>query len=157
MDLERKKSGIEAIRDFKEYFLKEFGQEVVIVIGNTKNKRSKIDMNSLEKVANDVLDELYPGKFPEGIRKRLRKRELVVVRYCFFKIATEMGYTSTSIALFLGFDHATVLHGNRVITNLIEAMNSQVILNYNLILNELKERSRDDADIQPNQHSEPNA
>ena len=157
MDLERKKTGIEAIRDFKAYFLKEFGQEVVIVIGNTKNKHPKIDMNSLEKVANHVLDELYPGKFPDGIRKRLRKRELVVARYCFFKIASEMGYTATSIALFLGFDHATVLHGNTVISNLIEAMNSQVILNYNLILNELKERSRDDADIQSNQHSEPNS
>ena len=156
MDLEIKSSGSETIKNFKELFLKEFGLELIVVVSSVKSKYSKVDIKLLEDVTNAILERLYPGKYPEGIRKKSRERELVVLRQCFFKIATEMGYSLTNIGLYIDFNHATVIHGNRVITSLLDTMNSQVIFNYNLILNELKERSRPDADIQPDQHSEPN-
>lgn len=156
MDLERKKTGIEAIRDFKAYFLKEFGLELIVIISSPKNKHFKVDLVVLEEITNKILHDMFPGKYPEGIKKKIRKREIVSLRFCFFKVALEMGYSLTSIGLYLGFDHATVLHGNRTATNLMDTMNSQIILNYNLILNGLKERSRDDADVQSDKHSEPN-
>jgi len=156
MDLEIKSSGTETIKNFKELFLKEFGLELIVVVSAVKSKFSKVDIKLLEDITNEILEKLYPGKYPEGIRKKSRERELVVLRQCFFKIAIEMGYSLTNVGLYLDFNHATVIHGNRAITSLIDTMNSQVIFNYNLILNELKERSRTDADIQSDQSAEPN-
>ena len=156
MDLEIKNSSTETIKNFKELFLKEYGLELIVVISAVKSNFSRVDIKLLEDITNDICERLYPEKYPQGIRQKIRDRELVVLRQCFFKIALNMGYSLSNIGLYLGFNHATVIHGNKVITSLIDTANSQVVFNYNLILNELKERSRANADIQPNQHSEPN-
>ena len=56
-----------------------------------------------------------------NIKRNDRKRDVVIARYIYFNLAKELtGKTMTSIGKVVGRNHATVLHGIRVLNDWIE-------------------------------------
>lgn len=145
---DRKEEKARRIKQFKEDFQLEFGSEILIIERATKYPFPHITLQNVEDVVNYQLDKIIPDKFSNGIRTKSRNKELISHRYCFYKIVMDMGYSCTVIKKHIGFDHATVLHGKKSITNLILSRDTKSIFNINNIYHELKERFGIDADIQ---------
>lgn len=152
--LKQKQKAEYKIKEFIENFKLEFDIEVLVTIKGSKNTVPKITLLSLEGLVNDLLHKSYPGKYPKGIRTKKRKHELVNFRFCFYKIALDMGYTLTFIASFIGFTHATVISGNKVISNLLITKDIKSVFNLYNIYYELQKRFGIDAGIQPDQPTE---
>jgi len=56
-----------------------------------------------------------------NIKRNDRKRDVVIARYIYFNLAKELtGKTMTSIGKVVGRNHATVLHGIRVLNDWME-------------------------------------
>jgi len=94
-------------------------------------------LDQIEQAAIELLDIV---KFPEGLRTRSRKRDLVLLRQCVYKISRNQSYGLDMIGDYYGYDHATVIHGVRVIDNLIDSKNIDVINTMNMLENQLKEK-----------------
>ena len=102
-------------------------------------------------MVNTAMSKLHPGKnFVKGILTKNRDKTLVNYRYCFYKLAREMKYTTIQIANFTKFDHATILHGVSSIKDLLSVEDEQTIINLNSIYDELKDRYGIDGDFQFN-------
>jgi chromosomal replication initiation ATPase DnaA len=83
-----------------------------------------------------------PVNIDNGIFSRTRKREVVIMRQLFFYIATELGYGSTHVERFTSsrFDHSSVIHGNKVINNLLDIRDVKVINLYGNIKTEMRNK-----------------
>jgi hypothetical protein len=74
----------------------------------------------LEDVCNENLRVYEDGVFAnEEIRTKSRKRGIVIHRQVFYCIARNHNYQLVTIGKHLGFDHASVLHGARLIETLL--------------------------------------
>lgn len=137
----------DSIREFKRIFQLTYGIEVFVVAKGSRIDFPKISLKNLEIVINEQLEKNFPGKWPEGIKTKRRKRDLTTLRACFYKIALDMGYTLHCIGDFIDIDHATVLHGNRTLCGLLIINAKEATINLNTIYHELKTRFGIDADI----------
>ena len=138
------------IQEMKSAFYNEFGCEVIIVLREPVNYHFRMSLENLQECIDAVVDKSYPGMFPNGIWTKSRHQVLVNYRYCFFKLARKMRYTTTRISQFSGFHHATIIHGVKEIDNYVSISEEQTVINLNLIYNELKERYGIDGDIHLN-------
>ena len=73
-------------------------------------------------IANAVKELTGYGVTVELMRGRSRKREVVVSRHIFMHLMRKRkeNFSLASIGAHLGKDHATVLHGNKTVTNMID-------------------------------------
>lgn len=158
MTLEEKKVMSQLrINAFKESFLKEFGVGLIITVKAPLTNKPELTLNTLGIVIDDIVTANYPGLFPEGIKQKTRKIELLNYRQCFCKIGMDCGHTSVAVANAIGFDHATVLHANKHINLMVETKNDRTIFNLNIIYRELQERFGVNADIQSDQPTRHNS
>ena len=75
------------------------------------------------------------------IKKKTRKREFVYGRFLFYKLVKELNPFCSSVVIgrFLGKDHATVLHGNKQLNNIIKyKQDPKLIASYDTLLFRLK-------------------
>ena len=151
MDDNTRKEMDEVILKFKNDFLERFSIDPVVIYRNPETDIIHgIPLAHLHEILNESLWEVEPKvKYPKGILQKTREREVVVYRYCFMKIATDMGYRCSTIGRYVKYDHATVLHGNRTINELVEGKNFQVTNALEKIYAKLKNRFSNDGDVQP--------
>lgn len=82
----------------------------------------RYSVKSLEELEEKVLSVIpeHMGS-NHSLKTPSRKKELVVLRHMFCKIAYHyMGYTCTSVAEYLNRDHTTVIHSVKVFDDLME-------------------------------------
>jgi len=144
------------IKQFKADFLLEFDIEILVTMKHKKSKFPRIKLEDLESMINNMLHKQVSIKYPDGIRTHGREHDLINLRYCFYKIALDMKYTLTFVACYLGFHHASVLHGRKVITNLLITKDAISVFNINNIYYELKEKFGIDANIYSDEFTEYN-
>lgn len=155
-EIERKSFEIESfISEFQENFLRKFGVLPVVTIEGY-SPIPKLSLIQIEEMCNKVLDYYKKSgdSFPNGLKTKSRKRELVVTRQCFYKIARDLHYTLYSIADYLGFDHATVIHGVRVVNQQIDLHDPLIVIIYSAIRNEISKTVRDEGDVQSDNKEE---
>lgn len=146
----------EFVKKFSDEFYNTFGV-YPIVNYSFDNLPYLISLNQLIEVLNDLIleDEEISNKLT--VKNRTRKREIVMYRQCGFVVATRMNYGPSRIAEAFGFDHATVIHANRVINELIETRDKHTLIILNRIQNELKKRFGTDGNVQPHDRSGTNS
>jgi chromosomal replication initiation ATPase DnaA len=141
------------IEAFKIAFGRKFGVPVNVhyKLNNSKGL-PQISLDDLHTIINDMFHRYHavlikrnthkPVNIDEGIFSRTRKREVVIMRQLFFYIATELGYGPTHVARFTGakFDHSSVIHGNKVVTNLLEVGDVKVIKLYADVKTEMRNK-----------------
>jgi hypothetical protein len=135
------------IKQFKSDFLLEFDREVLVLIKSEKPNFPRVSLTNLEILINELLYKKCSTKYPNGIRTHSRNHDVTNFRYCFYKIAMDMKYTMTFVSRYLGFHHATVLNGRKVINNLIITKDAVSVFNINNIYYELEKRFGINANI----------
>ena len=144
------------IQEFKEGFIKKFNIIPEVTYEGYK-PLVKLNLGELEECCNIVLEKIKSPEddFSQGLRTKSRRRNLVTVRQCYYKLARDMGYSFETIGGFLSFDHATVVHGVNTVNNYREQGVEQVVLIMNMIKDEIAKLLRDDGDVQhdsPKEH-----
>lgn len=141
MTLHERKKMIELqIQSYKDDFYAKFDGELIISIKGTINSIAQISLNDLEITINSIVHVQFPEKFPDGIKTKSRNIDILNFRQCYCKIAIDKRHTSVSIAKAIGFDHATVLHSNKYINNMIQTKDDRTIFNLSIIYSELQEK-----------------
>jgi hypothetical protein len=147
-DKEKYENAKQLVQEFQTLFKSMFNTTPLVLYELDDLKLPSIVLNELEIIVNNV----YKREFPdipnvEGIRSKKRLFTIIMFRYIFYKIAREMGYPLMVIGKYLGFDHATVLHGTRCINNLLETNEPRYIKFYNHVRNEVQNRVIDNANV----------
>lgn len=140
----------EYIQVFKENFIKKFNIVPEITYQGYK-PLVKLNLGELEECCNIVLEKIKSPEddFSKGLRTKSRRRTLVTVRQCYYKLARDMGYSFETIAGFLSFDHATVVHGVTTVNIYRKQGVEQVVLIMNMIKDEITKLLGDDGNVQP--------
>lgn len=134
------------IAAFQAAFLKRFGILPEVYLAPIQGRIRRLDLYELVRTVEEVVDR---KKYKAGIRTRCRKRDLVLTRQIYFQIARTMGYHVTEIGEAIGYNHASVIHGIRMINNLLETRNEEALLLATKIENVIKEQFGTDGDVQP--------
>ena len=103
----------------------------------------KLKVNSFkeaEEIVNNIMQKREAHTYK--ISDKVRLRSVVEYRQVLFKILSDLGYTSTSIAAHFKFDHCTILHAKKVVDNLVNTRNYRIINILTVLENELKEQDR---------------
>lgn len=149
---ERDEQAAEFANSFsKEFFLK-FGI-VPSVFYTFKKMRYKVNLEGIVNTVEDVLKddpEYVPG---HSIKSKLRKRYLVLHRQCAFRVALQAGYGPSIIGSAFNHNHATVIHGNKIIQQLLDSRDRQTAYILRTIENELEKRYGTEGDVQPHNGS----
>ena len=133
------------IADFKRRFHNQFKIDLTIVYP-AKDVLGGISLQNLEDIGNEII--IGKRKYNEyNIRSKSRIRELILIRICIFKVATEFGYGPSEIGKYFGFDHATVIHSRNKVDKNLDNFDIQVMLN--TIRNECKNKYGDERNIRP--------
>jgi hypothetical protein len=137
------------INNFKKQFYNLTGVLPIIIYPMQGNYQNKIDLKKLSDLVNEIFKENFPDDYPEnGISNRCRKRIIITFRQVYFKIGVEMGHTIDSIAKNIGYDHATVIHSRKNVSNLLEYNDPLTVSTYKKIKYATKERYGYDGDVQ---------
>lgn len=95
------------------------------------NWENKLTIQEVISCADSITDlKMYP----EGIKTKKRHRGLVIRRQVVSYICRKMGYTFTEIAANLKIDHATVIHGERIVQQLLQVEDLEMKQIYNDII-----------------------
>jgi len=146
----RKEEQTKRINQIKRDFLLEFGIELFISMKGISNVL-RLELDVLTNTINDIINKEYPGVYPNGLKTKNRKHIIVNFRYCFYKIAIDMGYTPSILEFYSGFDRCSVLHGYGSINDLLLTKHPLTLYNLNTIYNELQERFGIDAVLRTDQ------
>lgn len=138
----------EFIDIFITQFIKKFGVVPTVTYAGYK-PLSRLTLSELKECCELVLERVKKPQdnFLEGLKTKSRKIELVNVRHCYYKLGRDMGYTQTTLGLFLGFDHVSVLHGNRKVKDLISIGDTDIMLILDLIKDEITKILENDRNI----------
>lgn len=132
----------EMITKFKEEMTELTGISPVVIMSFSDDMLHPLLLQDLESIINEHFMEMCPKSimFPDGIRTKSRKRELVVYRHLFYFMASKMGYGPSFIAAHMDFDHATAIHGTRAFTDLLESRDKQALQIFNAVHNAYQKR-----------------
>lgn len=100
------------------------------------NWKNTLEIQEVVNCADQTIDLAL---FPEGVKTKRRKREVIIRRQLVFYICRKMGYGFEKIGDAMGFDHATVIHGNRTVAQLIEVGDRDMRGAYNEVTALLRE------------------
>lgn len=146
-ELSEKREKMEAVANaFKSSFYNEFGFEPLVFYEDLNEIKEHyrrrvaniIGMDEIIEICNRYVDI---NQFPNGIKNRSRKRELVLIRHLFMYFAYRLNFNTTTIGKKLGYDHATVIHAHKQISALLDTGNSECIKLHSLIYEEIREKT----------------
>ena len=80
-----------------------------------------LPLSELMRIINNRLYVNNPKFFPTGIKTNTREKAVVLHRYIYFTLARNMRYTLNEIGESVGKNHATIIHGVRQLSNLLDA------------------------------------
>jgi chromosomal replication initiation ATPase DnaA len=145
------------INDFCKNFWNTFHIYPQVSYSISNDPLHKVGLHMILDLINEMLiDEcsedtnLLPRVQKEGIQTIGRQHYLVLYRQCFMKIANDLGYGSTAVSRFLGWDHATVIYSSKKVQDLIDTKDPETIIIYTKIINAYKVRFNNDGDVQQN-------
>ncbi len=139
----------EYVLNFKREFCKKFGTvpKVNYRVGK-KYKIPEITFRELNNIADKIIFSNRKLRHLDSVKVRNRKRALVLIRQCIFKIASEQGYTLQSIGdYFGGYDHSTVLYGANTFNKLLDVHDLDAVSTFKIFENEIKDKHGDDGDV----------
>lgn len=126
---------MEDVIDLLNAYFIQIGVAVVPTIGIIGElELGKLGVSEIIEVTNTTLDR---NLYPEGVAARTRKRDLVMKRQIVSYICKKLGYPIHHISILLKIDHATVLHGHRLVGELLFNKNSHMIMAHTEIINTL--------------------
>lgn len=119
------------IREFKEKFFEKIGfypEVITHSIQDVESTPTSIRKTSLDELLDiidkrflpDALSYMNKHQWIQSIRTKIRTREIVELRYIYYKIAYLMGYSLCAIGRSIGRDHSTIIHGLQTLENLME-------------------------------------
>ena len=100
---------------------------------------SKVDKNFLGvreiiEVVNTKIDRTL---YPSGLTTRSRKRDLVMKRQVVAYLCRKLGYQVQHVGKCLCINHPTVLHSERLVSNLLGIKDEEMTTTYNSIIETL--------------------
>lgn len=126
----------EVISKFKDEFYLRFGVVPAVMYKFNHTNYFPVTMQELEEICNMFVED----QDNYNIMDRTRRRSIVQIRHIFFYIGVKMGYTLTSLGKYLNYDHATVIHASKVVSNLIDINDLTTVRNLKLIHDEIEKR-----------------
>ena len=118
----KKAEAEQMIKDFSTGFYNKFGVNPVVVYEMGEGMREVLKLSDIEDVANEALKKAwYKGHPYPTIRSRKRARIIVTYRHLYFYYARKEGYHFDLIGHRIGYDHASAIHGNKTIENLLKS------------------------------------
>jgi len=84
---------------------------IQLVIEKKRLERRILEINNTLHIGLEQIEKDIKSKYGWDIREKARYSELVHARNEFFYIAREAKFKLEEIGDFLGFNHATVIHG----------------------------------------------
>jgi hypothetical protein len=154
-----KRAAENLIVKFKDEMLQLTGITPVVILSSKDDALNPLLLDELENILNTSFAHVYAKgyMYPDGIRTPRRKRELVLYRHIFYYMADKMGYGPSYTGGYLGFDHATAIHGVKTFANLLESKNTHAVELYNIILHEYQKRFESKRIVQHFNSSKPNS
>jgi hypothetical protein len=144
------------ISEFKIKFKDEFGVTPFVYFTFSTKKVKRATLKQVEDFFNSIISENFGEAYPNGIRQKTRKRELLVYRQIAQFLCQKMGYGVVHLKHYFQWDHATSLHSKKVITNFIETNDKEFATLYQPLIVLFNETFRDDNDVPDIRGSENN-
>lgn len=141
----RTKNILEFINVFKESFTKRFGITPQVVFNDKTDIIPALSLIDMVRIGNKFIDL---KKYPQGLRTRTRKAEVVFVRQCIVNLCQGMGYPYQTIGYHVGLDHSTCIYSKRVIDKFLSMEEPKTLLMINLIKDAIKDKLGNDGDVQ---------
>lgn len=133
----------EIISKFKDDFYLRFGVVPSVIYKFNHSDYFPITLNELEEICNLFV----VGKDYYTIKDRVRKRHVVMIRQIFYYLSVNMGYSLVSVGKYLNYDHATVIHAVKVVSNLIDINDLNTVKNLKLIHDEIEKRIKHNSTV----------
>lgn len=141
------------VEQFKTDFQIMYGISPVVIYTLKPDVYFPIPLTDLEEICNSFID--FSGK--RNIRDKTRRRHIVLIRQIFFYIGYKMRYTTIYLAKYLDFDHSTVVYSKKLISDLLDINNPEIVNKIKLIYDEVEKRIRTNSIIQPNNNKRDNS
>jgi chromosomal replication initiation ATPase DnaA len=124
---------IEDIAKLLKIYLINMGVDIIpeIYLKPAINWKNKLEVREIIECANTTINL---GIYPKGIKTKSRRRDLVQKRQIACYIARKMGYTCEVVGKCFGIDHATVIHGCKVVDQLLDVVDPELKKAYDEIL-----------------------
>lgn len=117
---------IEYINKFKAECKERYNITPAVSYANM-GKDPIIHMDEIELICNVELNKRTNGKYPHGIRTKLRKREIIEYKHAFLYFCDYYGFGCSVSSRHLGVHHATVLYAIDTVKDRIQIGDTQVI------------------------------
>lgn len=123
---------MEDIRDLLNSYFIEMGISLVPTIEVVARvEKNLMGLREIVEVVNTTIDkEIYPS----GLSTRSRRRDLVMKRQIVSYVCRCFGFQCHHIGKAMFIDHATVIHGNTTVKNLLENKDPDMMLAYEEIV-----------------------
>lgn len=121
------------IEEFKKIYAKEIGYSIIILSRyDNQDILNSLSIHELRQIA----DRHVP--YGKTILSKTRKKEVILYKHIFCKIAREMGFTFKYIGDFLNVDHSTIIHSVNKINDLLDVESKEHVRAYALYMEDVK-------------------
>ncbi len=142
----RRASADKMVHDFRQAFYTRFGIMPKVIYNIDSMSRNVYSLEAMEKFANELLWERYPGKYPKGIKQNNGERDLTTYKFMFCYIAKDVGWTNNAIANFLGYkNHASTIHNTVQVEALLEQRDMETLILHSDFLTRLKALNKENS------------
>lgn len=145
-DEKLRKEAKAAVSKFCKDFYLTYGVYPTVLYTLNKTKIRTISLKNAEDLVNTILQRTYADDYE--VRSKTRLKHIVIYRHVMFKILYDMGYTYTVLSGYFKFNHATILHGVKTITNYLQFNDERTIEVYNILKNEITKEDESHVVIQ---------
>jgi hypothetical protein len=130
------------VAKFKAEFNARFNTVPVVTFSRSDLSLNPIELNVLLDLVNETMFATFRGRATEqkcmasdmlGIKGKYRFRHVTTYRHIFIKLARNAGYTHQAIANSINHNHASVYHGEKRITMLLDNKDSIALEAFNNI------------------------
>lgn len=154
-DEKLKNQAKEDVSKFCKNFYLTYGVYPTVLYTLSKTKIRTVSLVTIENIINDILQKTYDTDYT--IRSKTRLKHIIIYRHVMFKILYDMGYTYTVMSGYFKYNHSTILHGVKTITNYLKFNDEETIKVYNIIKNEIAKENEPSVIIQHDGSGETNS
>lgn len=142
----RTESILAFISDFKTRFKEIYGIVPHVFFEENDNAVPPLSMKSLVNIGNQFVNL---DKYPNGLKTKTRKRDIVFVRQIIIKLARDLGHTYERIGDTLNLHHATCIYARKTVNQFLEISDAKTVLMLNVIKNAIQDKLGNAGDVQP--------
>lgn len=129
------KKARELVENFKRTYQKEIGLPIIVfACYNEEMTMEILSLNDLKEIADELV------QIKKSILDKTRKKEVMIYKHIFCKVAKEMGYTFSYIGNYLKIDHSTVIHSVNKINDLLDVESKEHVIAYSTFIEKVKEK-----------------